>query len=392
MKKYFILAAVAIAAMACAKNETVPVIQKDIPVSFSVVNHLQQVKSTTGLTYPTSIPFGTFAWWTAGEWTGVAADQANVFMNNVQISWHSIAPGESEVWAPAETYYWTKSGKITFASYSPYTASGTDKGYSEIPVYDVAKGFLFNNYTIVDGTDVDLMYANLAANCSQTTNADGSTVMDNLASQSADSGYAGVPTIFNHALCRIGFAFRAIGPKNPSVDTVAVRVDSVLIYNIDNKGSFDQSASVKWTTDHANYTDDYDFSPASPLEIGLIPNTAANVASTVNYTDLGENKILLPQSLLSANLATDQKLMVKYSILTHYSSNPAAASDPEYWAEEPLVSTVFLHSGNISAWLANQNITYRISISPVTEAITFDPAVVDWTDVYSSDVAVTPDE
>ena len=392
MKKYFIIAAFAVAAMACSKTESVPVATKDLPVSFAVVNHLHQSRATTtGLTYPTSVPFGTLAWWTLGEWTGIAADQTNVFMDNVEVSWHSLNPGEAEVWAPVETYYWTKSGKITFASYSPYTAAGNDKGYSEIPVYDVQDGFLFNNYTIVDDTDVDLMYANLAANCSQTTNADGSAVHDNLAT-STDSGYQGVPTIFNHALCRIGFNIRAIGPKNPSVDTVVIRVDSVLIYNIDNKGSFKQAAATKWTTDHANYKDDYDFSPASPLELGLIRNTTANLQATDNYTDLGENKILLPQALLSANLATDQKLVLKYSVLTHYKSNPAVAGDPDYWVEEPLVSTKFLSSGNITSWGDNQNITYRISISPVADAITFDPAVLPWTDIFSNDVKVTPDE
>ena len=150
---------------------------------------------------------------------------------------------------------------------------------------------------------------------------------------------------------------------------------------------------LKWESDHsiaANLAS-YDYAPASPIELNLIENTAANVGATDNYTALATTRILLPQSLEDDDdptdpsvdpiaSTTDQKLVVSYTIKIKY----ASAAE---WATEEAVSAVRLNNGTISSWQDNQRITYRISINPYnTLPITFDPAVVDWTDVYSSDI------
>lgn len=398
MKKFFLFALAAVTVLAaCSKIETVQSTQQ-VPISFSVLNHLQRTKATTGLEYPQSVPFGTFAWWTSDDWTGIAADQDFVFMNNEQIAF------ASGVWAPATTYYWTKTGKITFASYSPYVDASTaaSKGFSAVPTYDVTKGFLFPDYTVVSTTNVDLMFADLAANCSKDYNKDGSLVYDGTTGDNGtDHGYAGVPTIFNHALCQLNFAFRAIGRMNPNVDRIVVDVTDVDIVNIDNKGSFTQipanTTTPRWASDH-NSTASYDFAPSTALSLTLIENTATNVAATDNYTSLGVSRILLPQALGAdddptdatvdpISSTTDQKLVVAYTIKIHYTSAPTDESDPKYWATESVTSTVRLNNGTITNWADNQNITYRISINPyATDVVTFDPAVVAWTDVYSADV------
>lgn len=385
MKKFFIIVAAAVVAMAaCSKVETVDN-TPDTLINFTVVNHLQQTKATAGLTYPTSIPFGTFAWWTQDTWanTDDADKQKFIFMDNQEVN-HSGGK-----WLPTTAYYWTKTGNITFASYSPYTASGDDQGYTTLPTYDVTDGFKFNNYIIVNSTDVDLMYANLAVDCTKNTNTDGSEVTDD---SNPESGFAGVPTIFNHALCQIGFEFRAIGRKNPNVSDIKIVLNDVDILNIDNKGSFTQAASTKWATDHANNTADYDFAPASAIELSLLDGTNdAVVAATNNYTALGKTRILMPQALVvtkdngtpvdaTPTTVTDQKIQVNYTIKIKYNSSSE-------WATEDVTSIVRLNNGNIEAWLDNQNITYRISINPYsTIPVTFDPAIVDWTDVYSTDV------
>ena len=388
MKKYFIIAVTALAALAaCSKNE-VNDSRPDSPIRFSVVNHLQRTKATAGLEYPKGVPFGTHAWWTQNNWPDVAADQTYVFMDNQEVAYNTT----NKEWAPTQAFYWTKTGYTTFASYSPYTADGTDNGYSAVPTYDVAKGFLFTNYTIVDGTNVDLMYSNLAANCTKDTNTDGALVTDDTTPEGA---FTGVPTIFNHALCQIGFAFRAIGRKNPNVEDIKIVLKDVDIVNINKKGSFTQNpaSGAKWASDHTEAANlaSYDYAPASPIELSLIDNTAANVASTTNYTALATTRILLPQVLEEDDDPTDltvdpiattsdQKLVVSYTIKIKY----ASATE---WATEEAVSAVRLNNGTITSWQDNQNITYRISINPYnTLPITFDPAVVDWTDVYSTDI------
>ena len=132
------------------------------------------------------------------------------------------------------------------------------------------------------------------------------------------------------------------------------------------------------------------------MSLELIEANATTLPATDNYTALGTTRILMPQALVvttdtNTNLpvdpapaaVTDQKLVVKYTIKTEYTSKP------NEWATESVVSTVRLNNGSISAWKENQNITYRISINPyATLPITFDPAVLSWEDVYSDNIDI----
>ena len=406
MKKYLIIAVASLTAvMACTKVDNVNnTTTKDAVINFSVINHSQQTKAQdlpyAGLSYPIDVPFGTFAWWTENNWTGAASDQDYVFMDNEKIVNRQLEASGPYVWAPETTYYWTKTGKITFASYSPYVDASTkaSKGFSVIPSYDVAKGFLFTDYTIVDNTDVDVMYADLAKDCYQDTNMDGTSV-----TTTPTSNFSGVPTIFNHALCRIGFVFRAIGTKNPNVNANKIKIKKVDIKYINNKGSFTQipetAGNPRWSSLHAAATDYTDYAYLTPdatpqtnaVELDLIDAAATNVAATDNYTAIGTPRILLPQGLevtinaqnepvdVNKVATTDQMLVVEYTILTEYTSKLGT------WAEEDVTSKVRLRTSDLASWNDNQNITYRISINPyATAPITFDPAVVSWTDIYSN--------
>ena len=406
MKKCFIIAIAALAAVsACTKVDPVNTVTKDTAISFSVINHLHQTRATEGLTYPTTVPFGTFAWWTACEWDQETAPQEFVFMNNEEIKYKQLEASGPYVWAPASAYYWTKSGKLTFASYSPYVKEINDetkaaKGFSAIPAHDPALGFQFVDYTIVDNTNVDLMYANLAKDCTQDTNTDGTAVTD---SSNPEGGFKGVPTIFNHALCQVAFAFRAIGNKNPNVEDIKIIIKEVKIANIDKKGTFTQNpatnGAARWASTHAtgNYTNYSYLTPEgnpqtnavelSFIDLGVTPTA---VSATDNYTGIGDARILLPQTLAvttdtnnapvdpTPNTVTDQKLIVDYTIKTKYASSTE-------WATEEVTSVARLKTSNMVAWADNQNILYRISIYPnAAVPVTFDPAVVSWTDVYSN--------
>lgn len=407
MKKYFILAVAAIAVMAaCAKVEHFDApAPGDSLISFSVVNHRAQTKSHplpyTGSAYPTNVPFGTYCWWTEDDWTGAPSDTTFVFMNNEKVSYSGTQ------WVPSSTYYWTKSGKLTFASYSPFadadstlityrTAPDTlgrdslrrfdfeNYGYSEVPKYDFAKGFTYKDYRIVPDADVDLMYADLAANCTQKTNANGDKVQDE-----NGSSYSGVPTIFNHALCRVGFAFRAIGSMNPNVDSIRVVINSVDIKNIETRGDFTQNPTTgsRWETDHDHLLKNYNF-PVTIDTLVLIKDTPDSLASKKNYAELDRKVIVLPQAHLNSNdglaVTTDQLLTISYTVLLHYTSAPDNTDGSLKWATETLTSVLRLKNCGIPTWRDNQNIIYRISINPYSsEPVTFDPAVAGWEDVDS---------
>ena len=192
-----------------------------------------------------------------------------------------------------------------------------------------------------------VMYANLAADCTNKTNVNGADVTDGA---TPESGFTGVPTIFNHALCQVGFAFRAIGRKNPNVKEIKIVLKDVDIVNINKKGSFTQipASGAKWTSDHtvaANLAS-YDYAPATAIDLPLIENTAGNVAATNNYTALATTRILLPQALEDDDdptdltvdpiaTTTDQKLVVSYTIMIEYDSAPGV------WATEEAVAEVY---------------------------------------------------
>ena len=123
-------------------------------------------------------------------------------------------------------------------------------------------------------------------------------------------------------------------------------------------------------------------------------DTVAHVADLVEHVGAhqdGEVVVLLPQVLEEdddptdltvdpISTTTDQKLVVSYTIKIKY----ASAAE---WATEEAVSAVRLNNGTISSWQDNQRITYRISINPYnTLPITFDPAVVAWDNIESSDI------
>lgn len=403
MKKIFILAAAALTVLAaCTKIETVES-TVETPISFSVLNHLQRTKAQvlpfTGTEYPTGVSFGTYAWWTSDTWANTANDNKLqfIFMNNEEISHSEATATEAAKWAPATTYYWTKTGYITFASYSPYVNSTTaaSKGFSAVPTYSVTNGFTFPDYTVVGNSNVDLMYADLAASCTKTTNANGNSVLDGTTGDNGtDHGYAGVPTIFNHALCQVGFAFRCVGTKNPNVTEIKVVVTDVDIKNISKKGSFTQNNTPKWVAADRTVADnvaDYDFDPATDLELTMIDKLVADAYSTeeaaASYSAIAEKRILLPQTLLNTPADTDQKVTIAYTIKIKYDS------DPDNYATEYVTSTVNLYTAGLTTWSDNQNITYRITINPYSDVpVTFDPAIVSWTDVYSYPDPIVPED
>ncbi len=113
MKKYIIIAIAALAASAaCSKVETTEV-QKEI--SFEVANNIK-TKAFTGSVYNNGA-FGTYAWF----------NNTDEFMVNEQVD---LSGG---VWKTVDnTYYWPKTGSISFISYSPF--EGTSNTVGTTPV------------------------------------------------------------------------------------------------------------------------------------------------------------------------------------------------------------------------------------------------------------------
>ena len=349
MKKVIIIAAALLCLASCAKVEKQQTVDSSA-INFKVVNYLQQTKANTAYT---GEAFGVFAFWTATDW---ATDgDANVFMDNDKVVQSPDYAPEGE-WGPVAPRFWTKTGKITFAAYSPYT-NGAGQGFSAKPSFSKADGFEFEDFTIPADTDVDLMVADLAKD--QTRNNP-----EYMLSGNQD----GVPILFHHLLSKIAFQFATVENSNPNVEESQIVIHSVKIKGIKETGDYTQNNSPVWAGQSGSAT--YQYNPATDSDITVKPGEAGQ------GTDV-ESRILLPQTLTAGG----QQIEISYTIRTKYKSNTE-------WAEENVTATVDLVTDEVPSWDPNMSLVYTITIDPLSkDPILFDPAVADWQEV-EADVPV----
>ncbi len=357
MKKYIILAAAAVMAIAaCTKTEVAPESQREI--SFEVANGIQT--KATGSVYNNGT-FGTYAWF----------KNTDEFMVNEQVD------QSGGVWKTVDhTFYWPKTGSISFISYSPF--AGTSDTPGTVPA--ITKNSI--TYTGITAGSTDLMYADRAT-CSSNMN----EVTD---SDTADSGFSGVPTVFRHALAKLSFKIKAnfveytdattntttkweVTVKSAKINGFKSTGDCALALNADGK-SWNKPVTTVGTTDY---------------------NVWTNLSGTVAEQELVASPIVLtttPQDLAAANgfvmpqvLETGaQTITLDVHIKTTLSNGKTI--------EEDFTPTIDIKDiSSLKAWQMNENIVYTINIKPVAYAtdydtpndviITFDPAVADWTNV-----------
>ena len=382
MKKYIILTLAAMAALtACSKVEIAPEAQREI--NFEVANSIQT--KATGSVYDNGA-FGTYAWF----------NNTDEFMVNEQVD------KVGSVWKTVDhTFYWPKSGSISFISYSPFT--GTSDTAGTVPA--ITKNTI--TYTGVTVGTTDLMYADRAT-CSSNVN----EVTD---SDTADSGYKGVPTVFRHALAKISFKMKAnfvtyvdattntrtswdVTVTSAKISGFKTTGDCALTLNADNKswdkpvtniGTTEDPINVNVWTNTSGTTGEQELVDATTYPEGVKfyydatndeeHNDALDLAAAAGY--------VLPQ-VLSADA---QKLELKIHIKTHLSNGKTIDEDFTKVVDIRAISS-------LKAWQMNENIVYTIKIKPTAKAegaeghdddpndviITFDPAVSDWTTVDAS--------
>ena len=386
MKKYIILAAAALAAMAaCSKVVDTPDTQREI--SFVVANRLQT--KATGVVYENGA-FGTYSWFTATS----GSDHADFMVNETV----DLVGG---VWKTTEnTFYWPKTGSIDFISYSPF--AGTNGTAGTVPA--ITQNTI--TYTGVTAGTTDLMYAD-KVNCSANVN----EVTD---SDSADSGYSGVPTVFRHALAKVSFKIKAnfLEYKDPTTQTTTrweVKVRSAKISGFKTTGNCALTLNAdgkSWDKPYVNIGDDTnpdykyiwtDLTGATDAQ-ELVPDADINdpdkwLTLTTDPQELNPaSGFVIPQQLLANAQTLDLNLYIK----TTLSNGNVIEEDYITSSVTPTPDGLFpsINIKDISSleyWEMNQNIAYTINIKPVSYVsdwdtpndviIRFDPAVADWTKV-----------
>ena len=376
MKKYIIIAAAAIAAMACSKVVDAPEAQREI--SFTVANRVQ-----TKADYATNNTFGTYAWYTANAASVAAATGSDhaPFMINEDVGY------TSSVWKTLHnTFYWPKTGSIDFISYSPF--DGTNNTADSKPA--ITQNTITYDDIDVTAVVIDYMYAD-KVNCAINANT--------TPAQSA------VPTVFRHALAKLSFKIAAnfitdgdaTNPTTWDVYVKSVKIsgfktigDCALTLNADGT-SWDKPETNISLTETPEIVYVWTNLSGTSAEQELIPN--ASLTDNTKWIKLNAKDnpttinpatgFVMPQ-VLAANT---QKIELALHITTHLANGLDIEED--YNRELDLKDL-----SSLKAWQMNQNIVYNIQIKPVAYVntydnpndviITFDPSVADWTDVNAT--------
>ena len=365
MKKYIIIAAAALAAsVACSKVESTGGIQKEI--NFEVANSVS-TKAFTGSVYSNGA-FGTYAWF----------NNTDDFMVNEQVDLTGGA------WKTVDhTFYWPKTGSISFISYSPFEGTSDTPGTTPV----VAKDKI--TYTDVTIGTTDIMYADRAT-CSNN--------VDEV--EDGANSYTGVPTIFRHALAKVSFKVMANFTEwDDASTTPASHTEWEITLNSFKIGGFNTTGSLElnlnadgksWdkpatTVDGVDY---YVWTSASGATTGQELVTSPITLTTTAVDLEPATGFVLPQVLAAGTQTVDVDAHIKTTL-----SNGKVI-------EEDFVKTINISEiSTLKAWQMNENIVYTIKFKPTASSIdpgsstpdspedviiTFDPAVADWTEVSAS--------
>lgn len=389
MKKYFIIAAAALAAMcACTKNE---VITPDQEIAFQTVNYAGQTKALEGSVF-TYEKFGVYAW--------SAATQGTYFMDNETVS------KQDGVWKPSTTYYWPKKANVDFISYYPREAAGS--------YVTIAPEKITYKDVNVANQQIDLMYADKVVNYGYADNRNGEGVTDGTEAQTKT-----VPAFFRHALAqvnvvaRLAYRSKTIEENDKSITKYKweINVTKSVLKNVHSTGSVELQLSNTVNPDLAKTYPWIACIPGTSTKTSVwkVSDALVNVDGgtgriyTVKDTDV-EPTYLFNEYYVVPQAVENQEVEITFSIKTYRGVNGAEPS--EYLNETEVTAVAKLAKAtNIPAWKMNQAATYTIIISPTAGPggdgpeddpddpnlkdyeITFDPAVAGW-DLTSNTVEI----
>ena len=374
MKKYFIIAIAAlVAGTACSKVETVEAPAKQI--TFEVANYVPQTRNSS-LESEGYTVFNTYAWY-------FPAANANpqAYMSNVQVVKGTAA------WAPASDYYWPKNGWINFYSYA-------GNAVPTVHVSDDSKTITAAYSDKVIGANDNYMIADAALHFNSNVNqisydkalSDFDYATGNYKYNStSDGAYTGVPTLFHHQLAKVAVIVKlqtTAAKKSSNTWKVEVLDTDANPSNIIpvNKGTLTLTSVDNATTAFvSSWTNANTTNPT----VGWVASTTATDVETISLAKTGLT--LEPQALTSTQDSVVVAVRTVMPQLTsgvkfNFSYKITANNGSDYMTEVVTIPSTTLAAAvpSIEKWEMNKIYLYRIIIDPVTEKVTFDPAVVEW--------------
>lgn len=403
MKKYFIIAAVAMVAMAsCTKTLTDETAVQNDKIAFEVANYAQQTKADVAITNAEDgiFSFHTYAYQFPQIGTPVT------FMSNVEIlPWNISGTTTTQVtadnfastnissWAPEYDYYWPKTGYVNFYSYAGTpapTSYGTTAGTEGTITYTDAV-INYNDNVLV----ADAAYG-FHANAAQ-YHIDHADVK-------------GVTTLFRHYLAKVAFnvSLRTTEEKKSATNHFKVEVLEASV-KVSNKGTLtltnadpntsrtaaapgttalnpwtnanSANANVAWVPAAWNETSGSETVEtiqivASPVEGKDMKALTLNLAKNALIQTETDTVMLAMRSVMPQALTSNQVFYIKYKVSAYNdaSTDPYSVETLEF--TNPLTS--FIGTSALTAWNKNTRYTYNVFIDPIASKITFDPAVEEW--------------
>ena len=381
MKKYYILAAVAlVASAACTKVEVDNTPNKKI--AFEVASYVPQTKATEGGSMLSEglYSFVTNAWFTPAATSGSTVqhfmDDVSIFPYNgtTKITSGAIQPTK---WAPEYDYFWPKTGSINFFSYASKNSitpsSVGDDVYGAKIVFGTADG---TAYTVV--SDDNILVADAVYRATANTN--DITVTGETGTPS------GVPTLFRHVLAKLQMTF-SLETNTATVNTdYVVSITSASLASVANKGVLTLTTSAPDGT--AMATNTWSNNNTSKPKVGWVNKNSSNeMYGTENLTLLTPSltlthattstagtvgNLLALRTVMPQSLSDDLVLSITYRV-------QAKHGDSAYSDENITVTKKLNTIAALQDWEMNKIITYNVKINPVTTEVYFDPAVLAWT-------------
>lgn len=390
-----ILAVTTCAFVGCTKNEVRSISDNPQAVRFLPLNGKHSTKvMVDGTTYPKDLPFGTLAYYLpSGNWDANMAD-ATLYIPISKVVNQSGATSGSAWEVEGKTYYWPKSGSLTFFAYSPFSyAEGGDLAVTAItsPAND---GIQIVDYDVDAHQATDFMVADIAKDKTANVVKPGRSL------------YTGVPIVFRHKLSQIvGINFQTVinnttgsGPAlvehdyannhsetagNLEAGDIVFKLKKVVVKNLYTKGTYGYTdTKADPVTDHWMTLDvkkPYTWFDKETAPEAFTGNKTFNLKYNTQETSNNAYLLVLPQPLITPGTTTpkitDPLIHIEYQVLTY--------SDATNHSTENVSEDVYLYDihNSANAIEMNKKITYNFKINLEDRKIYWAPSVVDWDSV-----------
>ena len=360
MKKYFFIAAAAIAALAsCSKVE--PEDQNGPELTFASVNYMNATKASSQTDFTnTAGTIGVYAWFTPTNWaTDHASFSAEPYMKDVAITYKTSYNNVSNIWVASDKYYWPKVGQLSFIAYYPKSAAATPENtttgdaaslsfvdYTVNPLYSAQGTKLSQN----DGknNENDLMVADFVKD--QKSNAQTENEQFN--------STKGVALLFHHLLSKV-IVKAGITQTEVGGIKYTISLDQFSINGINTKATY---ANNTWGA-------------------ASVPGNSGNFLSAPSMLETtaakqGNEYYVMPQTI--PNTAT---LKITYTVNVVDNEGNVLAAKTYEDVEINLNKIKNSSDADITAWAKNTVYQYTLNISPVEDEIYFEVKEMSYDDV-----------